>query len=188
MASGCAEGSAQQGSDGTATSEENHALTADLDWGVELRAEALVAGQVVGNPYIHSVTGDKHLWFRDLAPGGSTALVASVQGANTAAATKPASYKVKMPSCYPYTNKVQYRVSWTGGATPAGNSMCQWQASKSSGTCQADPTKDLVINLTWPQAGSYSLTVVPVGDDHHRAFSSAPQVTQVAVSAVPGGG
>jgi hypothetical protein len=188
MASGCAEGSAQQGSDGTSTSEENHALTADLDWGVELRAEALVAGQVVGNPYVHSVTGDKHLWFSDLAPGGSTALVAGVQGANTATATQSVSYKVKMPSCYPYTNKVQYRVSWTGGAAPGANSLCQWQASKSSGTCQGDPTKDLVINLTWPAAGNYSLTVVPVGDDHHRAFSSAPQITQVAVSAVPGGG
>ncbi|HEY3746987.1 MAG TPA: hypothetical protein VGL17_12125 [Gemmatimonadaceae bacterium] len=188
MTSGCAEGSAQQTSDGASTSEENHVLTADLDWGVELRAEALVAGQVVGNPYVHSVTGDKHLWFRDLAAGGSTALVVNVQGANTAAAAKPVSYRVKMPSCYPYTNKVQYRVSWTGGAAPSANSQCQWQAGKGLGTCQADPTRDLVINLTWPAAGNYSLTVVPVGDDHHRAFSSAPQITQIAVLAVPGGG
>jgi hypothetical protein len=188
MASGCGEASAQQASSGASTSEQNYALTGDLDWGVEVRAEALVASQVVGKPWVQPVTRNKHLWFRDLASGGSTALVASVQGANTAAATKPVSYKVKMPSCYPYTNKVQYRVSWTGGAAPAANSLCQWQASKSSGTCQGDPTKDLVINLTWPAAGNYSLTVVPVGDDHHRAFSSAPQITQVAVSAVPGGG
>lgn len=188
MASGCGEASAQQTSAGASSSEQNYALTADLDWGVEVRAEALVASQVVGNPWVRPVTNNKHLWFGDLAPGGSTALVASVQGANIAAATKPASYKVKMPSCYPYTNKVQYRVSWSGGATPAPNSLCQWQASKSSGLCKADPTKDLAIDLTWPSAGNYSVTVSPVGDDHHRSFSSTPQVIPVAVSAAPGGG
>ncbi len=187
MASGCVEGSAQQASNGTSTSEENHALTADLDWGMEVRAEALVAEHIVGKPYVHSVTGDKHLWFRDLAPGGSTALVANVQSLGSAAASKPASYKLKMPACYPYTNKIQYRVSWTGGATPAPNSLCKWQ-DKGVGTCQADPTKDLVINLTWPVAGNYSLTVVPVTDEHHRSFSSAPQVVPVTVAAAPGGG
>ncbi len=186
IASGCAEASAQQASDGTSTSEENHALTADLDGGIKLRAEALVAEQVVGKPWTPSMTGNKHLWFRDLAPGGSTALVATVQSAGPVTAAKPASYRVKMPTCYPYTNKVQYRVTWTGNATPAPNSLCQWQAK--GGTCQGDPAKDLVINLTWPTAGAYSLTVVPVSDDHHRSFSSAPQVTQVTVSAAPGGG
>lgn len=188
VASGCGEASTQQTSGGASTSEQNYALTGDLDWGVEVRAEALVASQIVGSAWVRPVMHNKHLWFRDLAPGGSTALVASVQGANTAAATKPASYKVRMPSCYPYTNKVQYRVSWTGGAAPAANSQCQWQASKGLGTCQGDPSRDLVIDLTWPAAGSYSLSVVPVGDDHHRTFSPAPQVIQVAVSAAPGGG
>jgi hypothetical protein len=186
MASGCVEASAQQASNGTSTSEENHALTADLDWGVELRAEALVAGQVVGNPYVHSVTGDKHLWFRDLAPGGSTALIANVQSGGPASVAKPASYKVKMPACYPYTNRILYQVTWTGGAAPTNNSACQWQPGR--GTCQFDPTKDLLINLTWPAAGSYSLTVVPVSDEHHRTFTPAPQATQVAVTIAPGGG
>jgi hypothetical protein len=187
MASGCAEASAQQASNGSSTSEENHVLTADLDWGMEVRAEALVAEHIVGKPYVHSVTGDKHLWFRDLAPGGSNALVAKVQSVGAAAASKPASYRVKMPSCYPYTNKIQYRVSWTGNAVAAPNSLCQWQ-SRGAGICKADPTNDLVINLTWPAAGDYSLTVVPVSDDHHRSFSSAPQVIQVTVAVAPGGG
>ena len=186
VASGCAEASAQQASNGASTSEENHALTADLDWGVELRAEALVAGQVVGNPYVHSVTGDKHLWFRDLAPGGSTALVANVQGAGTAAAAKPVSYRVKMPNCYPYSNRVLYQVSWTGGAMPANNPACQWQSNR-NGTCQFDPAKDLLINLTWPSAGSYTLTVRPVSDEHHRTFSPAPQATQLAITVGTGG-
>ena len=185
MASGCAEASAQQASTGQSTSEENHALTADLDWGVDLRAEALVAGQVVGKPYVHSVTGDKHLWFRDLAPGGSTALVANVQGAGPATVAKPASYKVKMPACYPYTNRIQYMVMWTGQATPARNSACQWQAGR--GTCQFDPTKELSFDLTWPAAGTYSLTVSPVSDEHHRTFNPAPPVTRMSVTVGAGG-
>ena len=187
MASGCAETSARQTSDGKSTSEENHALMADLDWGIELRAEALVADQIVGQPWTHKVTGD-HIWFRDLAPGGSNALVANVQSVGTAQVAKPMSYKVKMPSCYPYTNKVQYRVTWTGGATPTTNTLCQWQVGKGLGTCQGDPTKDLVMSFTWPNAGVYSLSVITVGDDHHRSFSSAPQVTTVTVAAAPGGG
>ena len=36
--------------------------------------------------------------------------------------------------------------------------------------------KDLAIDITWPSAGNYSVTVSPVGDDHHRSFSSTPQV------------
>lgn len=186
MASGCAEASARQSTDGKSSSEENHALMADLDWGIELRAEALVADQVVGKPWTHKVTGD-HIWFRDLAPGGSNALVANVQSAGTAQVAKPMSYKVKMPSCYPYTKTVQYRVTWTGGATPGTNNLCQWQG-KGSGTCKGDPTKDLVMSFTWPNAGVYSLSVTTVGDDHPRSFSSPPRLTTVTVGAGAGGG
>ena len=184
-ATGCAETSAQQTTGGPSTSEENHSLTADLDWGVELRAEALIASKVVGNPYVHSVTGDKHLWFRDLAPGGSTGLVANVEGATSAVATKPASYKVKMPRCYPFTNPVIYQVTWTGGATAGNNPACHWQAGR--GTCEFDPTKDLSINLTWPAAGTNSVSVLPVSDTHHRTFTPVPQTTQIAVNVTPPG-
>jgi len=139
----------------------------------------------VGNPYLESLTREKHLWFRDLAPGGSTALIANVKSAGPASAAQPASYTVKMAKCYPYTNRVAYQVTWTGGATPAGNSACQWLNGQ--GKCQFDPTKDLLINLTWPAPGNYSLTVRPVSDDHHRTFSLAPQPTQIAVTVSPGG-
>jgi hypothetical protein len=36
--------------------------------------------------------------------------------------------------------------------------------------------------------GDPCCAIVPVSDDHHRAFSSAPQVTQVTVAVAPGGG
>ncbi|MGI8496711.1 MAG: hypothetical protein ACR2OG_03885 [Gemmatimonadaceae bacterium] len=186
IASGCAEGSATQTIGGGSSTEENHLLAADIDWGVELRAEALIGGEVVGKPFVHSVTGNKHLWFRDLAPGGSNALVARVDAPAQVSAGQPAAYKFKMPSCYPYSNPVRYRVTWTGTATPAANSKCQWQTGQ--GTCTFDPTKESAISLTWPAAGSYALTVVPVSDDHdnrQRLFLPAPKPTRLAISVKP---
>ena len=180
MASGCGEASATQASNGQSTSEQNYALTADVDWGVELRAEALVADKIVGKPFKHSVTGDKHLWFSDLAPGGSSALIADVRSAGPAVAAKPALYTVKMPICYPYTNRMRYQVTWTGGATPARTTACQWQSGR--GTCDFDPTQNLSFNLTWPAAGTYGLTVVPLSDDHDRKFSSRAQPTRLEVT------
>jgi len=182
---GCAAVAGSQTVGGSSTGAENHGLMADLDWGIDLRAEALIARQVVGQPFVHSVTGDKHLWFRDLASGGSTSLVVLASGPTQVAATKTAAYKVRMPSCYPYTNPVQYRVSWTGNATPAPTPSCKWQVG--GGTCTFDPTKDLALSLTWSTPGSYALTVTAVGDDHHRIFQPAPKPTQLNVTVGTGG-
>ncbi|MDQ6635033.1 MAG: hypothetical protein M3068_11215 [Gemmatimonadota bacterium] len=186
VASGCAEGSALQTVGGGSTTEENHVLAADLDWGVELRAEALIAGEIVGKPYVQRVTDEKHLWFRDLAPGGSNALVVRVAAPAQVAAGKSAAFKMKMPSCYPYDNPVKYRVTWTGNATPAANSKCQWQTGQ--GACTFDPSKESAITLTWPTAGSYALVIVPVSDEHdkrQRVFLPAPKPTQLAVTVTP---
>ena len=182
-AAGCAMAGASGTIGGPTTGAASQALAADLDWGVDLRAEALIARHVVGRPFLHSVTGDKHLWFRDLAPGGSTALVATVDGAASVTAGAPVQYHTRMPSCYPYTNPITYRIAWTGNGVPAANAACQWQGG--GGVCTFDPTRDLVITLTWPAAGSYSLSVLPVGDSHHRIFQPAPAPTQVAITVGP---
>ncbi len=213
-ANGCAAVAAQQTAGGPSTVQENHVLAADLDWAVEFRAEALVAGKIVGDPYVTRVTREKHLWFRDLAPGGSTALMALVEGAPQVTSATPATYKVKMPGCYPYDDPVRYQVSWTGGATssaaaagpagsgaprlaisargsnpaPSSGSACEWQAG--GGTCKVDPDKELVLNLTWPTPGSYTLTVTPIGDSHKnvfREFKPAPKATQLNITVVPAG-
>jgi hypothetical protein len=189
-AAGCAAAAGSQTAGGASSSQENHVLSADLDWGLELRAEALVLGKIVGNSYRTRLMDDKHLWFRDMAPGGSNALVAIVQSAGPAAAGKRADHTVRMPSCYPYTNRVKYQVSWTGGATPApeaaGKSpVCSWNAAQGSGTCSFAPKNDLVIGLVWPAAGNYTLTVTPVGDVHDRVFAPAPKPTQLNVRVVP---
>jgi hypothetical protein len=180
VASGCGAVAATQTSGGASTTQTNHALTGDLDWGVELRAEALVLRKIVGTPYVTRLMQDKHIWFRDLAPGGSTAFVPTVASPSQAAAAQPTTHKVKMPTCYPYPDRVQYQISWTGNATPAPVSGCSWKTG--GGTCSFDPTKDLVIGLTWPAAGNQSLSVQAIGDRHGRAFSPAPPATQVMVS------
>jgi hypothetical protein len=186
-ASGCAAVAGAQTIGGVSSGAENHVLAADLDWGVDIRADALVGGQPVGK-FQHSVTGNKHLWFRDMYPGGSNALVVTVAAPKTGAAGKAVGLKAVMPSCYPYTNPIQYRVSWTGAATPGATSACQWQGNQ--GTCTADPTKDLPMSLTWNAAGSYTVSVVAVSDSHsddrhRRVFSPAPPATQIAVSVSP---
>jgi hypothetical protein len=180
IASGCDAVTGTQTAGGLSTSSENHILAADLDWGVDLRAEALAARQVIGNKYQRSVTGDKHILFRDLLPGGSTSLIANVTGPAQTAAKVPTLYKVRMPSCYPYTNTLKYRVTWTGSATPAPVSSCQWQAGQ--GTCSFDPIKELAFTLNWPAAGSFTVSVVPMSDDHNRVFSPPPKAGQVAVT------
>lgn len=192
VASGCAAAAGSQTAGGASTIQENHILSADLDWGVELRADALVMGKYVGDSYRTQVMKEKHLWFRDMAPGGSNALVAEVLSAGPAVVGQRADHRVKMPSCYPYTSRVKYQVSWTGGATPvpeaAGTGRspaCSWDAAQFKGTCTFVPKQEFVISLVWPTAGNHTLTVTPVGDVHDRVFTPAPKPTQVSVNVSP---
>ncbi len=175
IANGCGAVSATQTAGGPSTSQTNSALVADLDWGMMLRAEALAGGQRIGERWEYNrVMRDKHMWFRDLAASGSTALVPSVTAPAQFSAAQPAVLKVRMPSCYPYTDKVKYRLTWDGGATlKAPANVCSWQAA--AGTCSFDPTKDLTLSVTWPNAGAFNLSVQLVEDDHNRKFLPVPQ-------------
>jgi len=181
VANGCGAVSATQ-SGGTSTSQTNTALTADLDWGIFFRAEALVAGQKVGNAWEpDNAKMERHIWFGDLLSGGSTALVPTVTGPAQAVAAQPAAVKVRMPSCYPYDSKVQYRLTWDGGATPAApGNACNWQPG--SGTCWFEPGKDLALSLTWATPGAYTLSVQLVKDDHNRSFAPAPAPGKLSVT------
>lgn len=193
--SGCAAVGAQQTEGGGSSTSHNEALMADLDWGVRFRAEALIAGKIVGNAFEKSLTGNRHIWFRDLIGGGSSALVAMVDTAPQATAGKPARYTVRMPSCYMDTTPVRYRITWTGGATAAPTDGCDWARS----ICTFDPKTDLVIDLTWPAEGNYTLDIAPVGDEHGggglskslgggaqlRTFDPAPKPTVVPVTVGP---
>lgn len=184
VANGCAGVSATQ-SGGASSSTSSAALIADLDWGVKIRAEALAGGQRIGSRWEQRVMRDRHIWSRDLAPGGSSALVPTATGLAQVVASQPATVTLRMPACYPYTDKVQYRLTWTGGAAPAPHAACQWQAA--AGTCEFDPTKDLALRLTWPTAGTHGLSVRVVKDEH-RTFAPAPPPVQLTISVAPPGG
>jgi hypothetical protein len=198
---GCAAASGMQNSAGLSTSAQSFALTADLDWGIELRAEALAAEKSLGEKRL-SLLSPRHLYFKDLAH--STALVPAVAGAAPVSLGKPASFHINMPSCYPYADQLEYQVKWTGGASggmgaaitsgklpsiagvkpastavPASSSSaCNVQPGQAD--CWGDPVKPISLDLVWPQAGSYGLSVTPVRDKHGRVFDS-PASAQVPV-------
>ncbi|MGQ0766002.1 MAG: hypothetical protein ACT4OZ_10080 [Gemmatimonadota bacterium] len=183
VANGCGAASATQTTGAGSTSETNVALTADLDWGVLLRAEALVVGERVGQPWEDHAMQNRHLWFSDLAPGGSTALIPRINGPTQAAASQPVAVRVRMPDCYPYASKVRYRINWDGVATPAPDAACEWARR----TCTFNPHRDLLLALTWPAAGTYTITVQLEEDEHDRTFTPRPPPARLTVT-VGGGG
>ena len=184
VASGCgATVTTQVAGASAATTATSSALTGDLDWGVELRAEALVFRKIVGNPFVKRLMPARHIWFKDLASGGSSAFIPAIQSPSTVTTAQPALYRVRMPTCYPFTDKVQYKVTWTGTATAAAPTGCSWQAGQ--GRCDFDPTRDLLLTLTWSSAGPQTLSVVAVRDEHGRVFGPTPAATQVAVTVNP---
>ncbi len=219
--SGCIAGAAQQSSMAATTVQQSNALTADLDWGLTLRAEVLAFNKMLGARDINllhnvdPVTKRQHLLFKDLIH--STGLVPVLESEYQPRVGMPAAYKMKMPTCYPYTDPVQYRVQWTGAATASNNAgtavatntrstpprgalavlptmresasssaatpgnagACTFQAGVAS--CWGDPIKNTILNLSWPAAGTYSLTVTPVGDKHGRGFPDRSQQVNVTV-------
>jgi hypothetical protein len=178
---GCGAATATQTNGDQTAGDQNAALAADLDWGVDFRAEALVGGKVVGESYRKEITGENHIWFKDLIPGGSSALHAAIAGPTEAATGQATAYKLSVPSCYPYDEDAKYRVTWTGSATPSSTpaSACDWQAGR--GDCRFDPTRELDVRFAWPAAGDYSLTAAVIGDEH-RTFDPAPLATELAVA------
>jgi hypothetical protein len=119
---GCAAASGSQSTSGTSTSQEVNALTADVDWGIDLRGEVLTGGEKVWEhkwdltKQISGTTG--HLVFKDLAH--SNALIPAVAGTTQPPLGQAAAFKVKMPTCYPYKDQIEYQLQWSGGATATG--------------------------------------------------------------------
>jgi len=181
--SGCVAASGTQTLGGSSTSAEWHLLTGDVDWELQLRTEFLLGGTMIGNPAMNGLISRTHLWYSDLWPGGSNALDAVVAAPTEVVSGKPATFNVSMPSCYPYPDKITYKVVSTDGGTEAAAGTGT-SAACATGICLATPPKPFGVNVTWPSAGSQSLTVVPVGDAHGRAFNSAqPTQSNVDVQA-----
>ena len=197
---GC--GTATQTTTTTTTTTESHALVSDLDWGMILRTEFWVGGTKEGKGWNPVLVGNRHLWFKDLWPGGSNALIPTITGPTQADAGKTTVYNIKMPACYPFADQVKYSVAWTGGKTTGASNTAPTRVAVSVATaslsrtntgeasssasspcslpagCQSDPLKNYALNLVWPTAGTYALTVTATGDTpHHREFKPPPTAT-----------
>lgn len=197
---GCAAASGTQSVSGASTSTGSQAIVADLDWGLDIRAEALAANKKVAQKKLkvdvsHGTAGkNAHLYFKDMVQ--SSGLVPVVTGSAQAAVGQAAAYTITMPACYPYRdaqdNTLQYRVAWTGGAsakagfpagarekgtgggvskTPGGSAPGACTFQAGQGVCRAAPTREVAFNLAWPAGGDYVLTVTPVEDRHGHRFA-----------------
>jgi hypothetical protein len=182
---GCSATEAMQSTSGQSTAQEYHALSADLDWGIEFRAEALVAGEQV-TEYVTEVMKRKHLWFGDIAPGGSSAISPHVGGPPQLVSGQAGQFQLRSRPCYPYKETVEYSVTWTGGATTAqpaasrpvalrepaqrsgSSGNCSWGPGQ--GSCKLKPGEEASVSLAWPQPGSYVVTMTPLKDSHERQF------------------
>lgn len=181
---GCASSASTTGTGVAPIVQRSQGLMADLDWKTDFVWQALVGTKTVAE-HSNALVGRRHIFFQDLLPGGSSALIAGVTEAPNPTTGQPVLFKVHMPQCYPYTDTIQYHVTWTGVASgaPIQNSQpaCTWNNSQSQGTCFGDPTKELDVALDWPSTGTYSITVVPVHDNHPRDFRVTPNPISVNV-------
>jgi hypothetical protein len=185
---GCAAGAAKQSTAGGGA-DQSYALTADFDSGIEALAEAKAGPVQVGSK--HWKDDQRHIAFRDLAH--STALQPDVSGKTEAVARQPVALQLKMPSCYPYSEAVEYQLDWAvdgasrdaGRATAAsvtkigGSSGAGCSLGSDSGRCSGDPHKSTLVNLAFPGVGSYPVRVSLIRDAHGRDFSGAPATQHV---------
>ncbi len=187
---GCGFGTATQSTSAPTGTQDNFALAGDLDWGVELRAEALIGGQQVGKSFVEKIyppnkSSAGHLWFQDLIQSGSTALAADLEGVARATVGKLAGFTIRSHQCYLYTDSLTYQITWTGSANPVPANGCTWQAGK--GTCSVDPKNVLTFSLNWTNPGQYMVTATPLHDQHGRKFSETPRQVTVNVQTGSGG-
>jgi hypothetical protein len=166
------------------------ALLAELGWTPYLRADTLVLSKAVGAGYNNRLEPEQILAFKDLLQGlgGSSSLTPAVSGPPKVKPGQSATYNIKMPACYPYTEAVTYQVAWTGGAPPpVAAKTCTIGKQPGEATCTFDPKKDLTLMFAWPQASAtnYTITVGALdGGLVGRKFTSAkPATVSVAVAA-----
>ena len=195
---GCSATTAAQTAGGPSSAQEQYGLAADLDWGVELRAEALVGPKKVGEKKWDLLS--RHIAFQDL----SHSLVPVLTSSGQPAAGQAAAYRINMPACYPYRDQMEYALRWTGGASASQGASSSAPVAKAGvalprlspasdstqssspacnlgsgqGDCWGDPLKGISLDLAWPAAGNYTLSVVPVRDKHGRVFNSSAGLQQ----------
>ena len=185
---GCAAASGMQNTSGASTGQNFHALAFDLDWGVELRAEALVAGEQV-EEFVTEVMRRQHIWFGDIAPGGSTAIIPALSGPAQLGVNSSGAFTLASRPCFPYGSPVEYHVAWAGGAMPGtvaskpsigggvmttkgGGGATSCTLGSGTGSCKVKPGNAGTFALAWPSPGTYTVTATPVRDEHGREYKA----------------
>jgi hypothetical protein len=133
-------------------------LTFDLDW--QLRVTA-TADTFFSKPWQKDLWKSSlwHIGFWDLLAGaGSTAITPMLVGPVTVPANVTQTYGIKMRTCWPYTDTVQYTMNWGDGSTQA---LSGPAASVTAAT------------HLWQAAGNPSLTLTALSDSHGRTLNKS---------------
>lgn len=140
--------------DGNGVNETVNALTFDLDWQVHLTGQARAFGMspTKWNDLWH--TSRKHIGFWNL--GGSNGHVPMLGGSSTAVAGMAQTYTAKMRPCWPYTDSVNYKLTWGNGTTMTGSSA---------------PKTAKSFTNTWSTANTYTMGLTAQNDAHGRALN-----------------
>lgn len=146
------------------------ALTMDLDSGLDV-----VAGVDTFLPGVAKefelYSWQEHLKFIDLV--GSTALTPVVQVKPPTTAGAAETFTVRMRSCYPYKDKVNYQLGF--GDETGGKGGSYWGSPSGAQTSH-----------TYAAEGSFALSARALGDKHGRSFKSPATVVPLVVAAAKG--
>ncbi|HEV2852012.1 MAG TPA: hypothetical protein VHC97_04335 [Thermoanaerobaculia bacterium] len=153
--------------DGDGNGETVRALTFDLDRRIDITGEL----KILTSPKKKTLkTGAvKHVSFWDL--GNSTAMQPQLQGPGMLEVRDPGAYKVRMRSCWPYTDQVTYQLNWGDGSAVQ--------------TLQGAPATEVTASHTWTEAGSKTVTATSDRDAHGRALNQSTSRTIDVKAPVP---
>lgn len=131
------------------------ALTANLDWQVFLTAKAdtFFTSTKEWNDLWH--TPRYHIGFFDLI--GSSALEPLVHGVASVVPGTPATFDVRMRSCWPYEDFMTYNVEWPNGQVQAFSNP---------------PYEAETLQHTFNGSGPQSVAVTAVSDSHGRTLGN----------------
>jgi hypothetical protein len=149
--------------------ETVRALTFDLDWQIAITAKG---DTLFTKPKWWTLWKSKqwHISFWDLLD--SSAITPMIQGPQVVSANVGASYNLRMRPCWPYSENIDYTMSWGDGTSsnhigpPAPPS---WQPTSAS--------------HLWTQAGPITMQLSALRDSHGRSFGEGrPTEREIIVS------
>jgi hypothetical protein len=142
------------------------ALTLDVDGTASLVAE----GSLVGSSKEWELGSiSKHLLFKDLLGSGSSAMSPMLQGPNQGTVNVDTSYSAQMRPCWPYSENVDYELSWDDG-----------EATSLTGA----PKQAAFATHRFAQEGDFAVGLTALRDGHGRVVGQRTSHT-IEIGALP---